>query len=200
MFFKKMSRGVDKFINLLSNDKVFTKLSRINGQPDGSIALFAESKVFDIRGDKLLKAYIQGRLTYENTTLKEYGTKFVLSQKDTDTQKENIIYSMHFDGNIYEKASNHPVYHMQFDNTLIREIKPEKVKEEYYVEPSGENRQIRIPTPQMDILTFIFYFFKTMDTESKLDDKFLENIKKTFYIDSIKHGYEANISQLIFPN
>lgn len=201
MSFGKILRQVDKFINLLDSDKVFTTVERRhNSSYDNSIFIFAESKVFNIREDKLLKAYLYGRLTYEETNLKEYNTKFVLSQKDTEENKENIIYSMHFDGNIYEDSSNHPIFHMQFDNTLIREMKPDKAQEEYYVEPLGENRQIRIPTPQMDILTFIFYFFKTMDTESKLNEKFLENIKEKFFIDNIMHGYQSNISKLIFPS
>jgi len=199
---KKMTAHLTKLSNLLNRSGAFTKVTNNSDiRCQGSMCLYVESKTFSLRGDNNLKIYLHGTLTYDNNTLEKYGTKFVLSQKDMDTGKEKIVFSVHFDGDINETKIDHPIYHMQFDNSIIDELKPKSAQEDHFKKPNGENKQIRIPTPQMDIFSVIFFYLKAMDTNnfSKLRSKYLDEIKTMFFIDTIEIGHQNNIAKIIFP-
>jgi hypothetical protein len=124
----------------------------------------------------------------------------VLAKKNVSNGTEQVIHSIHFDGDIHEGKKDHPIFHMQFDKTLINDI---STKETGYFETSAwpESRQIRIPTPQMDVLTFLYYYLQTMDQKNsvKLPPKYLDNIKETFGVTSVAHGFSEGISKVMFP-
>lgn len=161
-----------------------------------------ESKTFDIGDESNFKLYLLGRLEFNGGSLEKYGTYVVLTQKKLDIDKEKVIHSFHFDGNINEAQSDHPIFHMQFDNSLIEKIEPTKYSQNRFEVDKGENRRIRIPTPQLDIITFIYYFLKSIDTKnlSKVRVNYLDYIAKDFNISSILCSYECDVSKVIFPS
>jgi len=200
---KKLSTDILKLSNILNSKGIFAKIdpNYCEIKCRETICLYLESKSFNLRSDKGLKLYIHGTLTYEEKKLIKYGTKMVLTQKNINHDNEEVIHSMHFDGDINESKKDHPIFHMQFDKTLIRDM---TVKDENYFKesPWPESRQIRIPTPQMDVFTVLYFYLKTMNNKEleKLPTKYLADIKDKFNISCIKSGFEEGFSNLIFPN
>lgn len=200
---KKYQAAIKKLASLLEGKGLFTKIdpNYLSSTCRATICLYIESKTFTMRSDKNLKLYLYGTLTYSSDSkLEKYGTKMVLAKKNTSEEIEQVIHSLHFDGNVNEEKADHPIYHMQFDNTLIHDISS-KCPEYFQTSTWPESRMIRIPTPQMDVLTCLYYYLQTMDqtNQSKLPQNYLENIKDTFGIISVNHGFTEGISKVMFP-
>ncbi|MFZ3052634.1 MAG: hypothetical protein WA099_04430 [Sulfuricurvum sp.] len=200
---KKYQTAINKLSSILEGKGIFTKIdpNYLSNTCRGTICLYIESKTFTMRNDKNLKLYIYGTLTYSSDSkLEKYGTKMVLAKKNTSDETEQVIHSLHFDGDVNEVKTDHPIFHMQFDNTLIHDISS-KDSNYFQISPWPESRLIRIPTPQMDVLTCLYYYLQTMDqtNQYKLPRTYLEDIKKTFGIISVTHGFTEEISKVMFP-
>lgn len=195
---KKLYTKLDKFNGFIT--RVFTSISR-DFDEHGTPRIKAETKPFAIGNEKNFKIYFHGTLNFNGNDLEKYGTYIVLSQKIISQDKEKIVHSFHFDGNINESKADHPIFHMQFDNTLIAKMEPEKYQKNFFDIQTGEVRRIRIPTPQLDIISFIYFYLQAIDTKSMAGVKFnyLDFIAREFNISSIQHGYGQNISKVLFP-
>jgi len=195
---KKISGKLTKFVCLLNG--IFSSITS-GYDRHGIPQITVKSKTFNIGSEQNFKLYFYGTLKYEGSDLIKYSTYIVLTQKKIKIQKEKVIHSFHFDGDINEIKPDHPIFHMQFDNSIIEKIEPIKFQHEFFEVEKGENRRIRIPTPQLDVVTFIYLYLKTIDTESmqKVKFNYLDKILKDFNIKTINNGYINGISQIIFP-
>ena len=195
---KRIEGKIAKYVALLNG----TFSSITNGYDDhGTPKITVKSKSFNIGSENNFKLYFYGTLKYNNADLEKYSTYVVLTQKVLKDDKEKVIHSFHFDGDINEAKTDHPVFHMQFDNSIIEKIEPEKFQHDFFEVDSGENKRIRIPTPQLDIITFIYFYLKAIDIKGmkKIRFDYLAHIAKDFNISAINNGYAAGISKVIFP-
>ncbi len=195
---KKLSGKLAKFVSLLNG--VFSSISS-GYDKHGIPKVILKSKSFNLGRERNFKLYCYGTLDYNANDLIKYSTYVVLTQKKLSDDKEKIIHSFHFDGNINENQSDHPIFHMQFDNSIMEKIEPEKFQDDFFEVETGENKRFRIPTPQLDIVTFIYLYLKAIDTESMKKVKFdyLDRALSDFNINTINNGYSNGIAQVIFP-
>ncbi|WP_127025297.1 hypothetical protein [Rheinheimera mangrovi] len=109
-------------------------------------------------GSKRICAYIDGYLRISGKTsdrrvrIDKYCTEVLYCYPCSSIDYKNLKVSsgFHFDFDVDVQPA-HPIFHMQHDNTILREKVEKKVTS---LQPQlGENRLFRVPTSQMDILS-----------------------------------------------
>lgn len=197
----KLQQKIEKFLRNLNMSSSIIKATSTykNVVCTGERCVYVETATFNAEKEKGLKLYLYGTFDFSSSQISKYNTKVVLSQKKGS--QEIVLHSMHFDGDLGETKYDHPIFHMQFDKKIIRRILPDKDENYFVYDHIQESKSLRIPTPQMDVFTFVYYYFQAIDYANVINrpKNYNENMQEILGIKSIQHGCLDNIPCTFFP-